>query len=134
MGEKPGWKLTPEEWRTQVITFVSGLASVLAGAAVVGIAIALGRWWSRGVKQVGWVGPVAMTAAAISSALVFTVIAVISLKIKAEEEEHDLETNSKPRQRWGWVFKLSVGLVLGLVWAFAFVVLLAWIGMAAGVK
>lgn len=41
--EKPRWPVTAEEWRLLVITFIGGLASILVGAAALGIAVELGR-------------------------------------------------------------------------------------------
>jgi hypothetical protein len=130
VGEKPSWKLTPEEWRTQVITFVSGLASVLAGAAIVGIAIALGRWWSKGFAQGGYGYPVEVTVILIFLTLASTAILVASLKVKAETRDDG--TNSKPPQ-WPWWVIVSFGFAAWF-WVLVFVVLLAWIGVAAGVK
>ena len=151
MGEKPGWKLTPEEQRTQVITFVSGLASVLAGAAVVGIAIALGRWWSGKIAQDGWGQPLATSGGVIGVALAATFLRAryrgldtqireLEAAIEAKSRELNVEAEIEPKVRhvttgfslgfslWMWRY------VLVITWAFAAVVLLAWIGMAAGVK
>ena len=41
--ERPLWKLSRDEQRILIITFVGGLASIVAGVCVVGGAIALGR-------------------------------------------------------------------------------------------
>ncbi len=39
--ERPVWKLSRDEQRILLITFVGGLASIIVGAAVIGVAVAL---------------------------------------------------------------------------------------------
>jgi hypothetical protein len=40
----PPWELSAAEWRLLVITAVGGFVSIVAGAGVIGGAIALARW------------------------------------------------------------------------------------------
>jgi len=45
--DRPLWKLSRDEQRVLLITFVGGLASIIVGAAVIGVAIALAHHAER---------------------------------------------------------------------------------------
>lgn len=55
MPEKRPPGLTSEEWRTLMITFVGGVASIVVGAAILGVALALGHLQTRYGDFVTWV-------------------------------------------------------------------------------
>jgi hypothetical protein len=106
--ERPVWVLSRDEQRVLIITFVGGLASIIAGACVIGVAIAVARYVRVShyplIAQLSWTG------------LYILFVAVLILY----------------RRRSGtippWIYS---ALLLLLVPAGEF--LLAWIGMAAGI-
>jgi hypothetical protein len=108
MTEKPRWELTPEDWRTLTITFVGGVASIIVGAGLLGAALALAHWQTQGVRGGHWVG------LALSTVGIWTVTLAL-LRFH------------KPKDRWDV-------LIAGFLALFAAVLLLTWIGIAAGVK
>ncbi len=108
MTKRPGWEPTPEEWRTLAITFVGGVASIIVGAAVIGAALALARWEARGAGAGQWITLAVFT-------VVFWPATVYQLKPR------------EPRSRASLILTGSNALISTLL-------LLVWIGVAAGVK
>ena len=110
MKEKSRWELTPEEWRTLVITFIGGLASIVVGACVIGAALAFSRWWNHGNTIKNWPVSVWLTISCpAASAVIF----------------YFWKKNKKQRLLFG-LMVLNVLL--------STLILLVWIGIAAGVK
>lgn len=115
--ERPLWKLDRNEQRILVITFVGGLASIIVGAAVVGVAIALAHRAERpGVSLAG-------LAAYSASAVVLFAFWVAYV-------------------RWGfrgmpgrpldlWPVSSRFGVLVGALLVAS--VVLTWIGIAAGI-
>jgi hypothetical protein len=108
MTEKPRWELTPEDWRTLIITFVGGVASIIVGAGLLGAALALAHWQTQGVRSGHWIG------------LVLSTVGIWTLTV-GRLGFH------KPKDRWDVLLTGSLAL-------FAAILLLTWIGIAAGVK
>jgi hypothetical protein len=106
--ERSLWVLSRDEQRVLIITFVGGLASIIAGACVIGVAIAVARYVKAShtpvTDQVYWI-----------AAYILFVGAVIF---------HRHRTGATPP----WIYGL---LLLLLIPAGEF--LLAWIGVAAGI-
>jgi hypothetical protein len=107
---KPPWALTPEEQRALAITFVGGLGAIVAGAVVIGVALSLARLAERShLTPWVWLGLALLTLLMIALA--------------------------------GWLLRghpfpvatmdFGVAVVAPLV---AVLLLLVWIGVAAGVK
>lgn len=63
--DRPLWQLTRDEQRVLLITFVGGLASIVVGAAIIGISLAFARFSDSG--HPGWEGPFCFLAAAVCS-------------------------------------------------------------------
>ncbi|MCW2904130.1 MAG: hypothetical protein JWO67_6395 [Streptosporangiaceae bacterium] len=109
--EKPRWPITAEEWRLLVITFIGGLASILVGAAALGIAVALGRLIRTHPLDVpdlnGW-------GLVTPWAVLWTLLAVVTIRL--------------------WLMNRAVWeRVLAFVFSFlAILSWLTWIGLAAG--
>jgi hypothetical protein len=98
---------SPEDWRLLMITFVGGLASIVVGAAMLGLAIALARIWHPANDFGTWFGlGICPVLTAIGVPLFF-------------------------RDR-----KKSVGNTLGLYFCglVTLIVILIWIGVGAGIK
>jgi hypothetical protein len=134
MTEKPPWELGPEEQRTLVITFVGGLGSIIAGAAVVGSALALARLLERWHPPWGiWLGLAVFTL--LDAQLMYW---VLSNNIAFRKRQAAIyRTNDRAflkRQREtspGYRPQLAI---TGILWQVFGVLLLTWIGLAAGVK
>ena len=109
VAERPLWQLSRDEQRVLIITFVGGLASIAAGACVIGGAIALSRWVRA--QHIPLVALILLTALYISS-----MIWGASLRRRS----------SKPWPRH--LFIMWLGMFVGLS-----MLLLAWIGFAAGI-
>jgi hypothetical protein len=107
----PLWALSAAEWRLLVITFVGGLGSIVAGACVIGGAIALARR-DKHFDPGQW----GLTTAL---ALVGLVLALVMFRYFPPDDRVD---------RW---LKQGTIAVFGFGVVFA---LLVWIGVAAGVK
>lgn len=59
------WAMSPAEWRLLMITFAGGLASVVVGAAVLGLAVAAAKLVRLSLgNPVAWIPPVGLTIAA----------------------------------------------------------------------
>ena len=102
------WELTPDEWRLLVITFLGGIASIVLGAATIGVALALLRWVTPGR---GWeaIGMFAFTVG-IWAFFVFGI---------------------RKRNREGWTRSTRVAMVGGVLSIMTLT--LMWVGVAAGV-
>jgi hypothetical protein len=113
--ERPLWQLSRDEQRVLIITFVGGLASIVAGASVIGGAIALVRW-QRGQHLPHPLGfLIGATAVSICLAV------------------YDVY-NRHRAARLPVRFKPPSYLYMWLVfWPPVFVFLLVWIGLAAGI-
>ena len=111
---KTRWELTPEEWRLLGITFVGGVASILVGAGAIGAAIAAGRLFVHGGSPDGsffWGSFIFLTVFAWG----FTAVAFFPL-----------------RGRIPWKHPL-IQFVMPQLVGICVMVLLTWIGIAAGV-
>ena len=104
---KKRWELTPEEWRLLMITFVGGLGSIVVGAATIGVAFALSRWLRPATGLAGVIQ--AATTVGLCLALVWVLRS----------------------GRAG--FNSYTRVIFGVAVASALLVVLAWIGVAAGV-
>ena len=105
--EKQPAQWSPEDWRLLVITFVGGLASIVVGAALLGLAIALARIWHPANDF--------FTCFALGICPVLTAIGVPLFF----------------RDR-----KKSLGNTLGLYFCglYTLLIILIWIGVGAGIK
>lgn len=106
--ERPLWVLSRDEQRVLIITFVGGLASIIASVCVLGGAIALARWMRAShyplSDQIYW------TAFYLPSVVIIPFI-----------------RRSMKLPRWIYYIWLSVCLVVPAEY------MLAWIGLAAGI-
>ena len=106
--ERPLWVLSRDEQRVLIVTFVGGLASIIASACVIGGAIALARALQKGHFPLT---PTYGTAAFI----LIGVLIITGLRSSSE------------------LLNFFAKLFLPL-WGFPFaLLLLAWIGIAAGI-
>jgi hypothetical protein len=113
--ERP-WALSATEWRLLAITFVGGLGSIIVGACVIGGAIAIARWMTPHPKP-DVLGHLAGLTGAVLLAL------LISLWIlRRVLRPGFLRPLALP------VGQFATGAALIFI-----VLLLAWIGLAAGV-
>lgn len=105
------WTLTPAEQRTLVITFAGGLGAIIAGALIVGGAIALARAVRPAVAPGNWWAAVLVTAVYWASlpAAIFG-------------------WRRRRGNRWWW------GLAIVAFFMASAVMLLMWVGLAAGVR
>jgi hypothetical protein len=113
--ERRLWELSRDDQRVLIITFVGGFASVIAGAAVIGGAIALVRW-QRGRH--------------IPHPLGFLIFATaVSICIAVYDGYNRHRAARLPVK-----FKPPSHLYMLLVfWPPVFIFLLVWIGLAAGI-
>ena len=108
----PPWALSPAEWRLLAITFVGGLGSLLAAAVILGAALALAR------NEHGHLGNFALGSAIVIGLSLFSLTVV----------------------RRGWtsssflVERVIKPILLAAYCLMIAVLLLIWIGVAAGVK
>lgn len=98
---------SPEDWRTFMITFVGGLASILVGAAMLALAFALARYWDLHNDFFTWFDWV------VSPLAILWGLVVIPRR--------------KKRSRFERVVRWSAAAMLTIV-------ALTWIGVAAGIK
>jgi hypothetical protein len=113
MTDRPRWGFTPEDWRLLAITFIGGLASILAGAALIGISIAI----ARSFEVHSWLDWVLL--------IVGTIIAV-GLQIGTL-------TIVIPKDVEGMTPRVRI-LLLVMSVSLSSVVVLGWIGLAVGIK
>ena len=113
---KPPRELTPEEWRTLMITFVGGFASIIVGACVIGGAIALSRWVTHGLDSKTRLALIGLTVLVWGLAA-FTVWDLHSKESKELDEDRGANVIAE------------ILLIL-----FSILLLLVWIGVAAGIK
>ena len=106
------WKLSPADWRLLIITFAGGLGSLVAAAGIIGGAIALARYQK---STGGLIGLVMVTAVML---LMFPAVVVYMRRPPPED---------------GWDIRFR-RIVIGVVVFSIVFVLLAWIGLAAGIK
>jgi len=112
--ERPLWELSRDEQRVLIITFVGGLASIVAGVCIVGGAIALARWLRTQHLPLGFL-------------ILFTAIYIFSVTTGSTGLRESLRRGSSkrwPRHRFILWLCLLVGLSM---------MLLVWIGLAAGI-
>jgi hypothetical protein len=112
--ERPLWVLSREDQRLFVITFVGGVASIVVGACVIGGAIAL----VRGIKATHF-----SLVVLIGFTAVYTVAVVSSFYDRRRLARIGLRL---PRSRVVLIAQLLLYVVFS-------VLLLAWIGFAAGI-
>jgi hypothetical protein len=114
----PRWMLSAAEWRLLVITFVGGLGSIVAGACVVGGAIAIAR--RLGTEDLaGWAQVTVLAA--------FLGIVGVTL---AREIRRRADISDRARL----VFSVAIWATLAVWSVLTAMVLMVWIGVAAGVK
>jgi hypothetical protein len=123
--ERPLWKLSRDEQRVLIITFIGGLASIVAGVCVIGGAIALVRL---------------MKASHFSLLTLFVLTALYSLgwiliEISIRRLRRLRRHSSSDLPGWlgtptGRAWLVST-LVMGV--GVSIVLLLVWIGIAAGI-
>ena len=107
--ERPFWVLDSQEQRLLWITFVGGVASIVVSAAILGVAVALARWFvARNTSTFAWINLVFLLVC--GSFLTFLMI----------------RWRIVPRRWLRWV-----AAIFFLIFA---TVILVWIGIAAGVK
>ena len=109
---RPFWDLSRDDQRLLIITFVGGLASIVAGACVIGGAIAL----VRGLR-------------AIHTSLVFWFVLAILTEIALEVMYWGFYARRNLQRPWPrhvFIFWLSF-------WVVSSILLLAWVGLAAGI-
>ena len=113
--DRPVWSLTRDEQRILAITFVGGLASIIAGVMIVGLSLALLRY----------VGPPSghTTASFLLDQGAVTAIAAVGT---AACILHARRFRLLSRAYW-----IPVSLIFVLIDT---VVTLTWVGLAAGVK
>lgn len=110
---KPRWQFTSEEWRLLVITFVGGLGSIVIGAVLIGIAIALSRAMTNGPHT--------------NKPHVLWVLAVATVFFCGATW---LSVRKALRERWTSPFRLTM---LGALILVTTSFVLAWIGLAVGI-
>jgi drug/metabolite transporter (DMT)-like permease len=98
---------SPEDWRLLMITFVGGLASILGGAAMLGLAIILARKEQPGNNTFSWIF------------LVGGPLILVGIVVALARE-----------RREGWFQRIAWSFMIGII----IVVALTWIGVAAGIK
>ena len=119
--ERPLWQLSRDEQRALIITFIGGLASIIAGAVVVGGAIALAHYEQKGLSLLVLVSFTGV-AVFLTTMSVFVVLMAI---------RHG-RLNRPGRPIWmvlGVMYSIILipsGLLLCLL-------ILTWIGIAAGI-
>jgi hypothetical protein len=111
VAERSLWNLSRDEQRILIITFVGGLASIVAGVCVVGVAIAL----ARGIRAIH------LPLSALVGLTVAYTGYVISIAL-------DFRRRSRSRPR-----STVASIVLLLFYVALSICLLAWIGVAAGI-
>ena len=111
--ERPLWELSRDEQRVLIITFIGGLASVVAGACVIGAAIAL----VRAVKP---------HYGLMATLIIFTPLYFIAMA---------WSFNVRRRRRGRRPLRMDMDLfILWLILCLVlFILLLVWIGIAAGI-
>lgn len=108
------WSLNRDEQRLLWITFAGGLGSILAGALIVGGAVAL-------LRVIGEPGPLAVLVLAVGT---FIGIAVSAFLLAMRRLPSFPGAFGRTMERW-----TLVSVFAGLSW-----LALLWIGIAAGVK
>lgn len=98
---------SPEDWRMLIITFVGGLASILVGAGMLGLAVVLARHVSARNDIFTWVFGVAPPVVGV---------AYLASYVRVKKKDR-------------WDLLLIWLLVTGVVFY-----ALTWIGVAAGIK
>jgi hypothetical protein len=123
--ERPLWTLTIDERRILLITFVGGLGSIVIGACILGGAVALARYVEK-------------TPGSLSDVVMVTVYGAFGtgvygwgfLQVRRGKLLSGLQVSKFTRSALTILFFGStVGCALALTLA-----LLAWVGLAAGVK
>jgi hypothetical protein len=114
--EQPLWKLDRGEKRVLFITFVGGLASLIAAAVIIGGGIALAHAWF-GLKSHTAAGNVVGTVT-----LIVAILVVVGLPISVRV----LQNGKRLARSVAWV-------VIWVAVLYSAVVSLAVIGLAAGV-
>lgn len=123
--DRPLWKLSRDEQRQLAITVVGGLAAILLGAGVLGGALAMSRWLQRPRQHL--LLPLLAPAVPWMVVLgIFTALGILGAL------GYVLLLRRKPRftrrRRIIWRFTTVVWFV---IWIF---LVLAWIGVAAGIR
>jgi hypothetical protein len=114
VAERPLWVLSRDEQRVLAITFVGGLASIVAGVCIVGGALAL----VRGLKALHYtLGILILLTALCIVAVLWDVYYHHAIRRMPDPE---------PRSR-------MVLIELPVIYAVFSILLLAWIGLAAGI-
>lgn len=117
--ERSLWSLSPDEQRLLLITFVGGLASIVAGVVAVGIAIAVAR---RTESLHSRLNLAITSAVVIASAVVGQIARLRAKRAPTRSRRWDLALS--------WT---STALLWTLIGALTLFVLI-WVGVAAGVK
>jgi hypothetical protein len=107
------WDLSRDDQRLLIITFVGGLASLVAGACVIGGAIAL----VRGLR-------------AIHHPLVFLIFLIFLTAVDIFYMIRGFKTRRSLQRPW----PREVFIKWVSFWAGSSILLLVWIGLAAGIK
>ena len=114
-GDRPVWSLTRDEQRILAITFVGGLASIVAGVMIVGLSLALLRYEGPPHGHT--------TSSFLLSQGIVTVIAAIGTGAYISTRRQPTTLHS--------VTWTGIGIALVVT---DIVVTLTWVGLAAGVK
>lgn len=112
---RPVWSLTRDEQRVLAITFVGGLASIIAGVMIVGLSLALLRYLERPRGHA--------TASFLEYQGVLTLCAAMGTA--------GFIGNTRRMIQQSRVYWIVLALGFGLI---DIVMALTWIGLAAGVK
>lgn len=118
--ERPLWKLSRDEQRVLFITFIGGLASVIAAAVIIGLALAIARY-ERGVSSLPEL------AAYTVATGVFAVLGIYLLLSPRPP------TLLPPGRAKRLVKTLIILYIFTLTVAAFCVFILTWIGIAAGI-
>lgn len=106
--ERPVWALSREDQRLLWVTFIGGVASFIVGAVIIGVAIALARYFATNRAILAFI------------TLGTTVVSVVIPYIQARRRGVSMWSLTSP-----WVFPIQ---------AVAVACLIIWIGVAAGIK
>ena len=118
--ERPLWKLNRDEQRVLLITFVGGLASIIAAAVIIGSAIAIARYERSFNSSTGLAAGTIATGG----------FAIWSIYELLSPPSPELLPSRRPK---GLAGRLVVLYMFTLTAPTFCILILTWIGIAAGV-